>query len=191
MTLLAEETLAKSAGDLYLAPAGTGAPADEDLDDSTTLIAAGWVHVGWLDEAGPKFAGFEGKNTKLYGWNAVAPVRSITRIAEPSVEVGLLQWNSDNLALYFPEADYDEPTRTLKIPESGNPTAQELLVVVADGTRHVGVWAASVTPRAGGAFEFPGDGLAPIPVVFDVLATGDPAEWVHVIGVDRAGELAS
>lgn len=191
MTKIAAETLAKSAGDLYLGPTGTGAPADTELADPAALAALGYVHAGWLDEAGPNLAGFEGSTSKLYGWNSVAAIRSITRVTEPAIEVGLLQWNEENLALYFPGAVYDEPTRTVQIPESGSPTEQELLVVVEDGDRPVGVWVGKVAAHGGGAITFPGDGLAPIPVVFDVLATGDPTAYVHFIGVDPAGELGS
>lgn len=188
---ISEETLAKSAGDLFLAPLGTGAPTDSELSDTDGLVAAGWVHVGWLDEDGPNFTGFEGSNSKRYGWNRSTPVRSITRITEPGVEVGLLQWNQENLEIYFPGASYDAGTRTLSIPESGTADDQELLVVVADGARYVGLWAGKVTPRGGGAFNFPGDGLSVIPVVFDIVSTDDPDEWVKTIGVDPAGELAS
>lgn len=189
--LLSTETLAKSAGHLYLAPLGTGAPADDDLGDLTALTAAGWVHAGWLTEDGPTPAGFEGSNTKFSGWNSVAPIRSITRVTEPTIEVSLLQWNQENLELYFPEAEYDAGTRVLKLPESGNPTEQEILVTVADGAAWLGLWAAKVTARGGGGLDFPGDGLAPIPLVFDVLGTGDDDLWVHVIGVDPAGEGGS
>lgn len=191
MTLISAETLAKSAGDLYLAPLGTGAPADTELSDAAALAALGWLHAGWLGEDGPSFSGFDGSNSKHYGWNSVAPIRSITRVTEPAVEVPLLQWNEENLSLYFPQASYDAGTRTLSIPESGNPDEQELLVVVADGSRYVGVWCGKVTARGGGEFTFPGDGLADIPLVFDVLSTGDPDAYVHVIGIDPAGELSS
>lgn len=187
MTTIASETLAKSAGSLYLGPIGTGFPPVADLDDEAALLAAGWIHAGWLHEDGPTFGGFDGTTTKHYGWNSVAPIRSTTRVTEPTIEVALLQWNQENLELYFPGAAYDAATRTLKIPESGNPTEQELLVVVADGDKFIGLWVAKVTAHGGGEFSFPGDGLAGIPVMFDVLATGVPTEWVHAIGVDPAG----
>ena len=186
MALIADETLAKSAGDLYLAPYPLAAPADDDLATQATLEAAGWVHAGWLHEDGPQPEGFEGDNTKLYGWNAVAPIRSITRVTEPMIPVSLLQWNAENLSLYFPGATYNAGTRTLTIPETGNPTQQALLLVVQDGARSVGVWVAKVTARGGDAFEFPGDGLAPIPVVFDILSTGDDTNYIKMIGIDLA-----
>lgn len=191
MTTIASETIAKSAGALYLAPAETAAPAVADLDDEAALLAAGWIHAGWLHEDGPQFEGFEGTTTRHYGWNSVAPIRSTTRVTEPAITVSLLQWNQENLELYFPGASYDAGTRTLRIPESGTPTEQALLVVALDGDKPVAVWASKVSPHGGGGFSFPGDGLAPIPVAFDVLATGDPLAWVHVVGIDPAGEGGS
>jgi len=183
MGLNAAQTLAKSAGDLFLAPYPTAAPADTDLLDDGALAGAGYVHAGWLSEDGPQPEGFEGENTKHYGWNAVAPIRSITRVTEPMVPVSLLQWNAENLGLYFPGATYNEGAKTLSIPESGNPTEQALLIRVIDGDRAIGLWVAKVTARGGGSFAFPGDGLAEIPVTFDVLSTGDPSSYVKLIGI--------
>ena len=77
------QTLAKSAGDLFLGPYPTSAPSDEELTNDQTLAGAGWVHAGWLSEDGPQPEGFEGDNSKHYGWNAIAPIRSITRVTEP------------------------------------------------------------------------------------------------------------
>lgn len=191
MTLNADQTLAKSAGDLFLATAVTSAPTDDDLEVDATLEAAGWVHAGWLHEDGPQPEGFEGENTKHYGWNAVAPIRSITRVTEPMIPVSLLQWNATNLGLYFPGATHDEANRVLTIPETGTPTEQSLLLRVVDGDRYFGIWAAKVTARGGGAFEFPGDGLAPIPITFDILSNGDDANYVHIIGVDLAEAASS
>lgn len=190
-TLIAGETIAKSAGFLYLAPLGTGKPTTADIIDAATLAAAGWVHVGWLHEDGPAFTGFDGTTTKHYGWNAVAPIRAITRVTEPQVEVSLLQWNVENLQLYFPGATYDAGSRTLTVPESGNPEEQELLLVVIDGDDYMALWIGKTTHRGGGSFTFPGDGLAPIPLVFDCLSTGDPADFMGFIGIDPEGQEAS
>jgi hypothetical protein len=187
MTRNAAETIAKSAGDLYLGPYPIAAPDEADLTTVATLEGAGWVHAGWLHEDGPQPDGFDGDNSKHYGWNAVAPIRSITRVTEPMISVSLLQFNAENLSLYFPGAEHDAPNRVLTIPESGNPTEQSLLMVVEDGDRPIGIWCAKVTARGGGSFEFPGDGLAPIPVVFDILSTGTD-DYIEVIGIDLADD---
>lgn len=191
MALNAQETIAKSAGDLYLAPYPEAAPALADITDQSALETAGWVHVGWLHEDGPQPEGFEGDNSKHYGWNAVAPIRSITRVTEPMVPVSLLQWNVENLQLYFPGATF--ASDTLTIPESGNPAEQSMLMVVKDGSDAIAIWCSKVSARGGSSFEFPGDGLAPIPLVLDVLSTGDDDSYIKIIGVDMAddGESSS
>lgn len=190
-TLNAQETLAKSAGSLYLAEFPTEAPDVDDITDRDALEADGWVHAGWLHEDGPGTDGFEGDTTKHYGWNAVAPIRSITRINDPMIPVTLLQWNVENLSLYFAGAEYDEPNKILSIPETGNPAEQALLLIVEDDDKAIAIWVAKVSARGGASFEFPGDGLAPIPVVFDVLSSGDPEEWVKVVGIELATEESS
>ena len=179
MTLTAAETLAKSAGDVYTAPLATGVPTDLDTLDPA------WVHMGWLHEDGPSLSGFAPENTKRKGWNRQAPVRSLNRFGEPTVEVPLLQWNAENLQLYFPGATHDVPTSTLSIPDVGNPTEQELLIVVQDGADKIGLWVARTAPRGGDDISFPEDDLAPIPVVFDVLSPASGA-LAAVVGVDVA-----
>lgn len=188
MVLNAAETIVKSSGDLYLAPVSTASPAVADLANTaaarTALETAGWVHTGWIEEEGPTPEGFEGDNEKHYGWNAVAPARSTTRVTEPMVNVPLLQWNVENLSLYFPGATHDTLTETLTIPEGGNSTESALLTVVRDGDKAIGLWCAKTSPRGGDSFEFPGDAMAVIPVAFDIL--GGVVPWVKVIGVDVA-----
>jgi hypothetical protein len=192
MTLIAAETLAKSAGHLYEAPVGTGAPAVADLADQSALEGDGWVHVGWLHEDGPELSGFEGDTTKHMGWNAVQPIRTSTRVAEPEVPVSLLQWNQENLKRYFPGATYTAGTKTLSIPTSGLNADAELLMVVIDSDVDLtlGFWFARTTARAGQSLSFPdgGDDLSPIPIIFDVLAPetdGDP--WAKVVGIESQG----
>lgn len=186
MALIATETLVKSAGDLYLAPYPEAAPTVANISDAGALGLAGWVHAGWLHEDGPSLDSFEGDNTKLYGWNAIAPIRSITRVTEPMVPVSLLQWNVENLSMYWPGATYDAPTQVLTVPESGTPPEQSLLLVVKDDAQHIGVWVSKVQARGSASLQFPGDGLSAIPITFDVLSTGDPASYVKVIGIDLA-----
>ena len=185
MPLASSETLAKSAGDMYLAPVGTAVPAFDGLDD-TALTAGSWVHAGWLGEDGPSLSGFEGDSEKLYAWNRSVPMRSIVRVTEPMVEVPLLQWNVENLSLYFPGATHTPLEERLTIPSSTTITEKALLIVVRDGTaQEVGLWLAKTSPRGGGSIEFPGDGTSEIPITFDVLSP-DTGEFFNIVGVDVA-----
>lgn len=191
MALIAEETIAKSAGDLYLAPDGTAAPPVGALDDREALEALGYIHVGWMHEDGPEIPEtLAGSWTKLFGWNRTAAVRSVQgRPGDDPITVSLLQWNVETLQLYFPGADYDDGTRTLKIGERGATTHQTFLLTVADGDRLIGLWVQRVSARGGGALSFPNaeDGFSPVPVAFDVLSS-DTADHIAVIGVDMAGQ---
>ena len=190
MARAASETLAKSAGDVYAATVGTAAP-DASVADAlsdATLTGGAWSQVGWLGPDGPQLEGFGGDNTKHYGWNAVKPIRATTRVTEPMVTVPLLQWNTENLQLYFPGATYDALTETLSIPDAGSIVETALLIVVRDGTaKDVGLWLGKVSPRGNGNLTFPGDGLSEIPVAYDVLSLDDGSEPYKVLGVAPAG----
>ncbi len=184
MALTAAETIAKSSGDLYEAPAGTAAPDVADIGDMAALELAGWVHVGWVDEDGPQPAGFEGETTKHYGWNRIAPARATTRRTEPEISVGLLQWNTENLQRYFPGATADALTETVTVPEDVVTAEKAVLITVTDGDKTIAMWVSKATVRGGDSFEFPGDGLTPIPVVYDVL--GGEVPWVQFVGIEVA-----
>lgn len=185
MPLNADEVLAKSLGDIYLATHGEGPPDDTDIDDQTALEALGWDHIGWIAEEGPELVGFEGTTTSLFGWNRPAAIITNTTAPERQVSVPLLQFNVENLQLYFPGSTYDAPSRTLTVPESGTSTAQAFLMVVSDGTKYYGLYIPKVTGRPGGSLSFPDgqDELSQIPITFDVLAD---TQDVAFIGVDPA-----
>lgn len=185
MPLNAEEVLAKSIGDVYLAPHGETAPADTIIDDQAALEAAGWEHIGWIAEEGPELVGFEGETTSLFGWNRPTAIKTNTTAPSRQVTVPLLQFNVENLQLYFPGSTYNGGTRTLTIPESGTTTAQAFLMVVSDGTKYLGLFIPKVTGRPGGPMSFP-DGqeeLSQIPITFDALA--DTLD-IAFIGIDEA-----
>lgn len=191
MALNASETLAKSAGDVYIGPLGTGAPTDAQIGVGDAAIAVleglGWQHLGWVHEDGPELANFEGETTKHPGWNRIAPIRTVTRRAEPEVTVPCLQWNVENLQQYFLGATYDAPSRTLTIPEEGSPAEVEMLIVVTDAARELALWLGKVSGRPGGSLSFPegGDDLSQVPITFDVLSA-DP--FMKVVGIDPAEE---
>lgn len=190
MPLNSNEVLAKSLGDIYLAPHGEAAPLLADLDDQAALETAGWEHIGWIAEEGPELVGFEGETTSLFGWNRPAAIITNTTAPERQVSVPLLQFNVENLQLYFPGSTYNAGTKTLTIPEAGSTTPQAFLMVVSDGTKYYGLYAPKVTGRPGGSLTFPDgqDELSQIPITFDILA--DTAD-VAFIGVDPAASEES
>jgi hypothetical protein len=181
------ETVVKSSGDVYRGPLGTGAPLAADLDSRATLEADGWVHMGLLHEDGPSPEGFEGDVQRLLAWNYQAPARVRTTIGSPTITVPLVQWNQENVGLYFPGSTVDGVTGDLLVPLTpGAGAAQELLLVVADGTKYIGLWLAQTTPRPGGGLSFPGDDFSQIPVTFDVLSPDSGSSLARVIGLEPA-----
>lgn len=180
MALTAAETLAKSIGDVYLAPYPEAAPPVADIDDAVALGVAGWDHIGWIAEEGPELTGFEGETTSLFGWNRPAAIKTNTEAPERQVSVPLLQFNVENLTLYFPGATY--ATNVLTIPESGTSVEYAFLMVVSDGTKYHGLFAPKVSGRPGGPLTFP-DGqeeLSQIPITFDLLADTDTVKFLGV-----------
>jgi hypothetical protein len=187
MALNSTETVVKGAGDVYLAPLGTGAPVAADLADAAALELDGWVHIGALHEDGPTFEGFEGDVNRFNIWNRQAPFRVQTVIGEPVVNVPLVQFNQENLQRYFPGATIDV-NGDVVIPDTpGSGDEKELLVVVEDGSFAIGIWIAKTTARPSGPLEFPGDEFSQIPIAFDVLAPTSGGLG-HVIGVEAAVE---
>lgn len=187
MTLNATETIAKAAGDIYIAPAGTAAPTDEAALDHDTLVGSGsdWVHGGWLHEDGPDLEGLFPETSRLKGWNRQAPIRTLNRFGEPAVVVPYLQWNAENMLAYFPGATHDAANGVIKLADYGNATAVALLVVVRDGDRALGFWFAQAEPHGSEAFSFPADDGAVIPVTYDVLAPSS-GDTFRAIGIDVA-----
>lgn len=185
MPLNSEEVLAKSIGDVYLAAYGEPAPAVGDIDDQAALETAGWEHIGWIAEEGPELAGFEGETTSLFGWNRPSAIITNTQAPERQVNVPLLQFNVENLQLYFPGSTY--ASGVLTIPESGSQTPRAFLMVVSDGTVYHGLYLPKVTGRPGGALTFPDgqDELSQIPITFDVLAD---AASIAFLGIAPAAE---
>lgn len=190
--LNASELLVKQLGDLYLRPVSELGPPDaDDLGDDDALLSDGWVNLGWIAADGVSTDGFEGDTTPLVLWNRVAAARTLTTVAAPSITVPFAQWNTETLKRYFPGASYDAGTRTLTVPEGGNSAPEEMLIVVQDGDNKVGLWVGRVQARPGGTLEFPDEAESPIPVAFDVLSTGDPSEWLALVGIDPPSEEGS
>ena len=176
----ANETLIKSAGDVYLATVGTDPPVAADLDDEAALIGDGWTQQGYIAEEGPTFQGFEGEKTVFKVWNVEAAARTKTTVGEPLVNVPFVQWNTDVLPLYFPGASVDGPTGDVVIGNSaGTPAENALLLVIHDGDRTYGFWAARTGAGPGGDLSFPADDLAQLPVAFDVLANDDDSDNMY------------
>lgn len=188
MALTASEVIVKSIGDVYSATAGTAAPAVDDLDDMSTLESAGWTHMGWVHEDGPTFPGFEPTIESILGWNRQGAITEAYTISEEArVVVPFLQFTAEVLQLYFPGSTHNAGESTIDVTDYSTPTPVALLVTIGTGSKDIGFWAGSASPRGEGELSFPDDDGAAIPVGFTVLAPASGSRF-RVIGIDVASD---
>ena len=186
MALTAAEVIVKSIGDVYSATAGTAAPSVDDLDDMDALQSAGWTHMGWVQEEGPTFPGFEPTIESILGWNRQGAITEAYTISEEArVVVPFLQFTAEVLQLYFPGATHDAQNGTIDVTDYSTPTPVALLVTVGTGSKTIGFWAGSTSPRGEGELSFPDDDGAPIPVGFTILAPSSGPRF-RVLGINVA-----
>lgn len=82
-------------GDIYVAPVGTTAPADEDA-----AWPAGWTNLGLTTEDGVGLA--DSKTLVLIrAWQLFYPARRAINERDFSIKFGLLQWNKQTVSLAF------------------------------------------------------------------------------------------
>lgn len=186
MALTAAEVIVKSIGDVYSATAGTAPPATADLGSVSTVEGGGWTHMGWVHEDGPTFPGFEPTIESILGWNRQGAITEAYTISEDArVVVPFLQFNAEVLQLYFPGATHDAVNDTVDVEDYATPTPVALLVTVGTGSKTIGFWAGSTSPRGEGELAFPDDDGAAIPVGFSILAPSSGKRF-RVLGIDVA-----
>ena len=186
MALTAEEVVVKSIGDVWSAAAGTAAPDVEDLDSMSALEGAGWSHMGWIQEEGPTFPGFEPQIESILGWNRQGAITEAYTISEDArVVVPFLQFTAEVLQLYFPGATHDAVNGTIDVTDYATPTPVALLVTIGTGSKTIGFWAGSTSPRGEGELSFPDDDGAPMPVGFSILAPSSGQRF-RVLGINVA-----
>lgn len=186
MALTASEVIVKSIGDVYSAQAGQAKPDAGDLGNMSTLEQAGWTHMGWVQEEGPTFPGFEPTIESILGWNRQGAITEAYTISEEArVVVPFLQFTAEVLQLYFPGATYNAGDETIDVTDYSTPTPVALLVTVGTGSKTIGFWAPQTSPRGEGELSFPDDDGAAIPVGFTILAPPSGPRF-SVIGIDVA-----
>ena len=192
MALTASEVIVKSIGDVYSATAGTAAPDVADLGDISALEGDGWTHMGWVQEEGPTFPGFEPTIESILGWNRQGAITEAYTISEEArVVVPFLQFTAEVLQLYFPGSTHNAVDGTIDVTDYSTPTPVALLVTIGTGSKNIGFWAGHTSPRGEGEISFPDDDGAPMPVGFTILAPPSGQRF-RVLGINVAsGESPS
>jgi hypothetical protein len=85
---------------IYIAPAGTPAPAD-----TFTPWASPWDVLGYLSDGGPT-VGQSTNSSEIIPWQSLVPIRTVITSRSVTLQFVMWQLNEKTLALYF---DADEP----------------------------------------------------------------------------------
>ena len=80
---------------IYMAPVGTAAPTD-----STTVLPATWSTLGYLSEDGVTLSQ-DTTSADIIPWQGRSPVRSMITARELAMEMTMIEFNQQNLAVYF------------------------------------------------------------------------------------------
>ena len=78
-----------------MAPVGTPAPTD-----STTVLPAAWSTLGYLSEDGVTLSQ-DTTSADIIPWQGRSPVRSMITARELSMEMTMIEFNQQNLSVYF------------------------------------------------------------------------------------------
>ena len=180
---------------VYAAPFGTAMPVDH-----VEALTTAWVHLGELTEDGIGFTSDPTFNSVM-GYNSMTPYRRIPTGEEISVEVSLLQWNSENhkivngggtitqvAAAVGPPAvtahvKYEPPTISARVANF-----KAVLLHLSDGTGTLRRCIPKALVTSGGGFTTAkGDG-SPIAVTFSILQPDVGSAWYDLIGgLDTSG----
>lgn len=155
---------------LWLAPVDTAPPTDASTDWSTL---PGWTSLGYASEDGPTVSSST-DSTDIRGWQSLGVLRSVITGRTITVQFQLLEWNAQNLSLYW---DIDEPTiaadGSFKFDVRSDQAGQrhQLGVDIKDGENLVRLLFHRVQLNAAGDMQFQRGALAVLDVTFSALET--------------------
>jgi len=150
---------------IWIAPEGTAAPTD-----TTTAPAAEWSTLGYLSEDGVTF-GVSTDSESITPWQSRSPVRTIITGRELTVDFTMLEFNAQNVALYFSQ---DAPVETagafaLDVRSDGSSKTHCILVDVKDGDHVVRYFFPRATLSEAGDIEVTQSGAIGLPVTMQAL----------------------
>jgi hypothetical protein len=169
-TLDAEELLVGTAlgPGIWIAPYPTQGP-----NDIHEAWGPSWSSLGYASEDGPTVASSTG-STDMRAWQSIGVLRSVITDRTVTVHFNLLQWNAQNLGLYW---DIESPTvaadGTFKFDVRSDQGAQRhtIGVDVKDGPNQVRMIFPRVQLNATGDMQFQRGALAMLDMTFAALET--------------------
>lgn len=152
---------------IYIAPVGTAAPAT-----LSAAWASPWRALGYATEDGPTVANST-DTEDIMAWQSRSPLRTVITGRTVTVQMQLMQWNGDNLAVYW---DVTAPTvsdgvYTFDVRSDQSGRRHSIGVDVQDGDNQLRIVFPRVQLSAAGDMQFQRGAAALLDVTFSALET--------------------
>ena len=150
---------------IWIAPEGTAAPTD-----TTTAPAAEWSTLGYLSEDGVTFS-TSTDSESITPWQSRSPVRTVITGRELTVDFTMLEFNAQNVALYFSQTTPTETGGAFSLDVKSDAPAQThaVLIDVKDGDHVVRYFFPRATLSEAGDIEVTQSGAIGLPVTMSAL----------------------
>lgn len=187
MALNNNSVVVPSRGYIFFAPVGTAEPTPAAIEafDPETGTMAGWTSAGHTSRDELPSWGFDGGDTSVLGsWQNSALREVVTEAATDYVTWNSLQFDEDNLRLYYSQAAGGGATigRFGVVNSPTAPIEQALLIIIVDGGTNIGFYANKASIRREDAIELEIDGFAALPLRATFLKNGsaDLYAWISL-----------
>jgi hypothetical protein len=180
MALNDNATLVIGAGNYFLAPVDTAAPAD------LSTIATPWVNIGHTSIEDIMGFSSDGGEATVLGTLQNSALRTSYSKRTESFTITLQQFDEDSLKLYFgSNAETTVDGKWLHVPDNPAPTTSAFLAVYVDGANIFGIYAAKSDILRGDDIDFADtESLAGLPLKVTPIKSGTNAGPYDVTPMD-------
>jgi len=162
-------------GYIYVAAVDTASPTPaqiEAFDPSTGFV--GWTQLGHTSRDDLPVFGFDGGETEVRGtWQNASFKRVTTEVAQDFVTFNALQLDETILSYYYGVTNPGSTVGKFDVTNAATSGIDvAILIVIVDGTTHVGFHASKVTMGREDSIELAVDEFAAVPLRADILKSG-------------------
>lgn len=168
-------------GSVYVAPAGTAAPADFEAALDPLLI-----DLGYTSEDGVGMT--KGRTIEpINVWQLLYPARRVITEEDLSINFALRQWSQDTVALAFDGGTFTAAGTGFKYEPPASPTLQEKLVVIeaVDGAYTYRWIFPKMIVQENGDTQLVRSSAADLPLTLGIIGVDGVAPW-HLLTNDPA-----
>lgn len=162
-------------GYIYVAAVDTASPTPaqiEAFDPATGLV--GWTQLGHTSRDDLPVFGFDGGETEVRGtWQNASFKRVTTEVAQDFVTFNALQLDETILSYYYGVTNPGTTVGKFDVTDASTSGIDvALVIVIVDGSTHVGFHASKVTMGREDAIELAVDEFAAVPLRASILKSG-------------------